>query len=103
MSQDAWNVGAEYQLASNTVVGVNYIHTDLNRTIEDVGNVVNGNEAYLFVQPGREPLFHGADNRGDRALPDPRGRSGNPTPSRCPSPAASPTTGPGWQLRPEPP
>jgi hypothetical protein len=73
MSQDVWNAGAEYQLASNTVVGVNYIHTDLNRTIEDVGSVVDGNEVYLY--PSRL-----------------RGRSGSTTPSSCPS-IASPTTG----------
>ena len=52
MSQDVWNAGVEYQLASNTVVGVNFIHTDLNRTIEDVGSLVNGSEVYLYCNPG---------------------------------------------------
>jgi len=51
MSQDVYNAGFEYQLATNTVVGVNYIHTDLNRTIEDVGTLVNGSEVYLYCNP----------------------------------------------------
>jgi hypothetical protein len=52
MSQDVWNAGVEYQVANNTVVGLNYIHTDLNRTIEDVGSLVNGSEVYLYCNPG---------------------------------------------------
>jgi hypothetical protein len=52
MSQDVWNAGVEYQLSNNTVVGLNYIHTDLNRTIEDVGSLVNGSEVYLYCNPG---------------------------------------------------
>ena len=52
MSQDVWNAGVEYQLAVNTVLGVNYVHTDLNRTIEDVGSLVNGSEVYLYCNPG---------------------------------------------------
>jgi outer membrane receptor protein involved in Fe transport len=51
MSQDVWNAGVEYQLAVNTVLGVNYVHTDLNRTIEDVGTLVNGSEVYLYCNP----------------------------------------------------
>jgi hypothetical protein len=51
MSQDVINAGFEYQLAANTVVAVNYIHTDLNRTIEDVGTLVNGSEVYLYCNP----------------------------------------------------
>jgi hypothetical protein len=52
MSQDVWNAGVEYQIANNTVVGANYIHSDLNRTIEDVGSLVNGSEVYLYCNPG---------------------------------------------------
>jgi hypothetical protein len=33
-------------------VGLNYVHTDLNRTIEDVGSLVNGSEVYLYCNPG---------------------------------------------------
>jgi hypothetical protein len=28
------------------------VHTDLNRTIEDVGSLVNGSEVYLYCNPG---------------------------------------------------
>ena len=51
MSQDVYNAGFEYQLANNTVLGVNYVHTKLNRTIEDVGTLVNGSEVYLYCNP----------------------------------------------------
>ena len=73
MSQDVWNAGAEYQLASNTVVGVNYIHTDLNRTIEDVGTVVNGSEVYLYCNPGESLCATTALTTGATApFPTPR-------------------------------
>jgi hypothetical protein len=52
MSQDAFNAGIEYQVMPNTVVGVNYIHTNLLRTIEDIGTVVNGSETYIYGNPG---------------------------------------------------
>ena len=103
MSQDVWNAGAEYQLASNTVVGVNYIHTDLNRTIEDVGTVVNGNEVYLYCNPGEKPVLHGAHHRGDRALPDPQADPELRRPRGVHQPPLRPQLVPGRQLRPEPP
>ncbi len=52
MSQDAFNAGVEYQLSSNMVVGANYVHTNLIRTIEDLGVVVNGDEVYIYGNPG---------------------------------------------------
>jgi hypothetical protein len=42
----------EYQLATHTVLGVNYIHSKLNRTIEDTGQIVNGSEVYIYCNPG---------------------------------------------------
>jgi outer membrane receptor protein involved in Fe transport len=72
MSQDVWNAGVEYQVANNTVVGLNYIHTDLNRTIEDVGSLVNGSEVYLYCNPG-EGLCATAFTTGATApFPNPR-------------------------------
>ena len=48
MSQDATNVGIEYQLNPTTVFGANYVHNNLTRTIEDVGSLdANGNEVYF--------------------------------------------------------
>jgi hypothetical protein len=52
MSQDSINAGMEYQLGRNSVLTVNYIHNDLVRTIEDIGLLVNGDEVYLYANPG---------------------------------------------------
>ena len=52
MSQDTYNLGFEYQARSNTVVGVNFVRTNLLRTIEDIGTLVNGSETYLYGNPG---------------------------------------------------
>jgi hypothetical protein len=52
MSQDSFNVGVEFQLAETAVATVNYVHNRLVRTIEDIGAVVNGNEVYLYANPG---------------------------------------------------
>jgi hypothetical protein len=52
MSQDALNVGTEYQLNSATVFTVNYSHANLRRTIEDLGVLVGGDEVYKYVNPG---------------------------------------------------
>jgi hypothetical protein len=53
MFQDETNFGAEYQLNSATVLGVNYVHNNLNRAIEDVGSLAaNGDEVYFAANPG---------------------------------------------------
>jgi Carboxypeptidase regulatory-like domain len=52
MAQDAYNLGFEYQVRTNTVVGVNFVRTNLLRTIEDLGTLVNGSEAYIYGNPG---------------------------------------------------
>jgi outer membrane receptor protein involved in Fe transport len=52
MAQDLFNAGVEYQLSGNTVLGVNYVHTNLLRTIEDMGTIVNGSESYAYGNPG---------------------------------------------------
>jgi outer membrane receptor protein involved in Fe transport len=52
MSQDAFNGGVEYQVSPSTVFGANFVHTNLLRTIEDLGVVVNGNEVYIYGNPG---------------------------------------------------
>jgi hypothetical protein len=52
MSQDSVNVGLEYQLGGTSVATVSYVHNTLVRTIEDVGLLVNGNEIYLYANPG---------------------------------------------------
>jgi hypothetical protein len=52
MSQDSVNVGVEYQLGEASAATVNYVHNSLVRTIEDIGVLVNGNEIYLYANPG---------------------------------------------------
>jgi hypothetical protein len=52
MSQDALNAGFEYQLKGNQTVTVNYTHSNLRRTIEDLGVLENGSEVYKYVNPG---------------------------------------------------
>ena len=52
MAQDSYNLGFEYQVKTNTVFGVNFVRTDLIRTIEDIGTLVNGSEAYIYGNPG---------------------------------------------------
>jgi hypothetical protein len=52
MSQDSFNVGTDYQLGRASVFSVNYIHNNLVRTIEDIGLLVNGDEVYLYANPG---------------------------------------------------
>jgi len=52
MSQDSFNGGVEFQLGETVVATVNYVHNRLVRTIEDIGVLVNGNEVYLFANPG---------------------------------------------------
>jgi hypothetical protein len=52
MSQDSFNGGVEYQLGPTSVFTVNYIHNNLVRTIEDIGLLVDGDEVYLYANPG---------------------------------------------------
>lgn len=52
MSQDAFNGGLEMQLRGNTTLTVNYTHSDLRNTIEDLGVLEGGNEVYKYVNPG---------------------------------------------------
>ncbi len=72
MSQDVWNAGAEVQIANNTVVGVNFIHTNLNRTIEDVGTVVDGSEIYLYCNPGEKLCSTALTTGATAPFPTPR-------------------------------
>ncbi len=52
MSQDSISAGFEYQLARSTSLTVNYVHNELVRTIEDIGLLVDGDEVYLYANPG---------------------------------------------------
>lgn len=51
-SQDTWTGGAEIQLSPKSVFRANYVHSNLNRTMEDLGVLVNGDEVYVQANPG---------------------------------------------------
>lgn len=51
-SENLINAGVEYQLTSSTVVRAAFVRNDLIRAIEDLGALVNGDETYLFANPG---------------------------------------------------
>ncbi len=52
MSQDSYSAGFDFELNPRTVATVHFVHNNLNRTIEDLGALVGGNEAYLLGNPG---------------------------------------------------
>ena len=52
MSQDSFNVGTEFQIGRTSVFTINYVHNNLVRTIEDIGLLVDGDEVYLYANPG---------------------------------------------------
>ena len=52
MSQDQFSVGTDYQWSTSIVFGARYLHNNLRRTIEDLGAVVDGNEVYIYANPG---------------------------------------------------
>lgn len=52
MRQDAYNAGLEYQVGRSSVVTVHFVHNILDRTIEDMGVLINGDEVYKYVNPG---------------------------------------------------
>ena len=39
MYQDSTSIGTEYQIGSDMVFGMHYVHNNLGRTIEDIGAV----------------------------------------------------------------
>jgi outer membrane receptor protein involved in Fe transport len=52
MSQDSLNAGFDWQLQQTMVLGIHYVHNQLNRTIEDMGSLVNGDSVYVIGNPG---------------------------------------------------
>jgi hypothetical protein len=67
MSQDSFSAGWEYQLGRTSVVSVNFVHNELLRTIEDVGQIIDGSEAYIYGNPGEGMLIDA--NRTTRTPP----------------------------------
>jgi hypothetical protein len=52
MSSDSLHAGLEWEVANNMVFSGRYVRSKLNRTIEDMGVLVNGSEAYFYGNPG---------------------------------------------------
>jgi len=52
MRQENTTFGAEFQLTPHTVVSAFYVHNKLNRTVEDIGRLVDNNETYTLGNPG---------------------------------------------------
>ena len=58
MSQDSFNLGTEFQIGRTSVFTINYVHNNLVRTIEDIGLLVDGDEVYLYANPGEGLATH---------------------------------------------
>jgi hypothetical protein len=52
MSSDSLHAGMEWEVANNMVFSGRYVRSKLNRTIEDMGVLVNGSEQYFYGNPG---------------------------------------------------
>jgi hypothetical protein len=52
MSSETMNVGMEWEVAKNMVFSGRWVRNKLNRTIEDMGLLVNGDEVYAYGNPG---------------------------------------------------
>ena len=52
MSQDSYSAGFDFEVNPRTVATFHFVHNNLNRTIEDLGALVGGNEVYLLGNPG---------------------------------------------------
>ncbi len=53
MYQDNFNIGVDYELNGQTVLGARYLRNDLRETLEDLGALdAGGNEIYLIANPG---------------------------------------------------
>jgi len=68
MRQDNMSFGAEYELNSHTVVSARYVRNKLTRTIEDIGRLVDNNEAYTLGNPGEGRFTQQTNHYG--ATPD---------------------------------
>jgi hypothetical protein len=61
-------IGIDYQVRPQWVVSAHYVRTRLNRTIEDIGRLVDGNEIYTIGNPGEGRFVNETNHYG--ATPD---------------------------------
>jgi hypothetical protein len=52
MSSDSLHAGVEWEVQKNMVFTGRYVRNKLNRTIEDMGQIENGDEVYNYGNPG---------------------------------------------------
>jgi carboxypeptidase family protein/TonB-dependent receptor-like protein len=52
MSQHSTSAGFDFEVRAHTVATIHYVHSSLNRTIEDVVAFLNGEAVYLIGNPG---------------------------------------------------
>src|SRR5512138_3506212 len=52
MYEDSQHGGLEWQINGTSVFGVHIVHNTLDRTIEDLGAIVNGDSVYAIANPG---------------------------------------------------
>ncbi len=72
MENEEWQLGAEYLLGPNSVVGVRYVNKTLINTIEDIGYLIcedaeTCNEVYITGNPGKGIVA--GDPDGDGPVP----------------------------------
>ena len=80
--------GVEHQLNPQLVVSAHYVRTRLNRTIEDIGRLVDGNEVYTIGNPGEGRfVMRGQPLWSDPGLPDAAAEAR----LRCPGAFAEPS------------
>ncbi len=70
MSSDLLNFGLDYEIKPQIVFSARYTRNKLNRTIEDMGVLVEGNEEYRYGNPG-EGLNTIAPSSGTCLIDDP--------------------------------
>jgi hypothetical protein len=52
MSQDSYSAGFDFEVNPRTVATIHFVHNNLNRTIEDLAGLVDGDEVYVIGNPG---------------------------------------------------
>ena len=72
MSTNQTNVGAEIQLSPTMVFRAGYTRTSLDRTIEDQGSIVNGDEVYFYGNPGEGATAITPTSGATKPFPTPR-------------------------------
>lgn len=72
MSTNQTNVGAEIQLSPTLVFRAGYTRTALDRTIEDQGALVNGDEVYFYGNPGEGATATTPTSGATAPFPTPR-------------------------------